>query len=277
MARPNQEQIAAFQRDGVVCLRGVVAPDWVERLRAGVAENMAAPGPMAQDYTDEDHTGRYFGDYCNWRRFEAFRAFAEGSPAAEIAAALTGATHIRLFHEHVFVKEPGTAEATPWHHDQPYYTAEGAQKVSLWLPLDPVAPEVCPRFVPGSHRWEGLFYPRKFRDGADYDYAGDEFRPVPDIDGDKSMTVAWALEPGDALAFHFRTVHDAPANTTQTRRRAIAFRWLGDDVRWRRRPGTPSPPYPDMGLDLEDGAALPDDWFPVMWPQPQSEPLRETG
>ena len=38
----------------------------------------------------------------------------------------------------VLVKEPGTKEKTPWHHDQPYSPIDGADIISFWIPLDPV-------------------------------------------------------------------------------------------------------------------------------------------
>ena len=46
---------------------------------------------------------------------------------------------VRLYHDHVLVKEPGTRTTTPWHQDQPYYNIDGRQNVSMWMPLDPVA------------------------------------------------------------------------------------------------------------------------------------------
>ncbi|TDJ73678.1 MAG: hypothetical protein E2O38_02175 [Proteobacteria bacterium] len=39
---------------------------------------------------------------------------------------------------HVLIKEPGTHAVTPWHHDLPYYSLEGTQVCSMWLPLDPI-------------------------------------------------------------------------------------------------------------------------------------------
>ena len=54
-----------------------------------------------------------------------------------LAATLLGETP-RFFHEHALVKEQDTHEATPWHHDEPYYCVDGDRNVSLWLPLDPV-------------------------------------------------------------------------------------------------------------------------------------------
>ena len=43
-----------------------------------------------------------------------------------------------FYHEHVLVKEPGTAARTPWHHDQSYYPVDGDDLCSLWIPVDPV-------------------------------------------------------------------------------------------------------------------------------------------
>ena len=44
----TQDDIDTYQRDGVVLIRGLFA-DHVETLRAGIAANMAAPGPYASE------------------------------------------------------------------------------------------------------------------------------------------------------------------------------------------------------------------------------------
>ena len=49
-----------------------------------------------------------------------------------------------FYHEHVLVKEPGSATSTPWHHDQSYYPVDGDDVCSLWIPVDPVSEE---RFI----------------------------------------------------------------------------------------------------------------------------------
>ncbi len=263
----------AFQRDGAVALRGLLSADWIARLRAGVEENIAHPGPMASTYTDEGKTGRYFGDYCNWQGNPAYRDAFFDSPIAAAAASLMGSGRTYLFHEHVLVKEPGTQEYTPWHQDQPYYVVQGEQVISMWAPLDPVKKSVCPHFLAGSHLDGTLYRPRLFKDGADYayDYSKGEFAPVPDIDSGENggkRVISWDLEPGDVIAFHFRTLHNAPANEQASRRRAISFRMFGEDARYAERPGRPSPPYPEMGLSLKTGDTLPNDWFPEIWARP---------
>ena len=49
---PTQAEIEAYRTDGVVCLRDVIDQDWIERLREGVAADMAAPGPHVEIYTE---------------------------------------------------------------------------------------------------------------------------------------------------------------------------------------------------------------------------------
>ncbi len=260
----SDRELQAFRRDGAVALRGVFA-EWLEVLRAGVGRNMAEPGPYTKEYSADDSTGYFFGDYCNWQRIPEFRSFLLESPAAAIAGALMGSKTARLFHEHVLVKEPGTEEATPWHHDLPYYCVEGTMSCSLWIPLDAVAREICPEFVAGSHRWGKRFMPRKFI-GIDYDRPGEALEPVPDIDGHREdyRILSWALEPGDAIAFTYLTLHGAPPNLSTNRRRGFVARWLGEDMVFALRSGEVSPPFPELVGVLEDGDPLPDDLFPVV-------------
>lgn len=260
---PSTDEIARFAEDGAIVLRGAFT-DWVEPLRQGVAELMADPSPRERSYTPTDGTARFFQDLVNWQRIGAFRAFVFDSPAGKTAAKLMCSQTARFFHDHVLVKEPGTSIVTPWHQDQPYYCTDGQQSVSFWVPLDPVAEEVSLECVAGSHLWGVDHKPKRF-DGTDL-YEDDRSTPMPDIDGDRAAyrILRWALEPGDAVAFHFRTVHGAPANTNAgTRRRAFSARWVGDDAVFVDRKGKGSPPFPHLTLNTGDPLDGPD--FPVAY------------
>ena len=66
----------------------------------------------------------------------------------------------RFYHDHVLVKEGGTAQRTPWHQDQPYYNVDG-HGVSAWIAVDPVPAGGSLQLVAGTHRGPWLM-PRTF-------------------------------------------------------------------------------------------------------------------
>ena len=168
MIKISPEQIRTFAHDGAVCLRGLFKKEWLEQLSLGLEKNLTDPGPDGTIYTPEGQPGRFYDDYCNWQRIDEYREFITHSPAAEIAGRLMQSHSARIYHEHVLVKEPGTREVTPWHHDQPYYGVDGDQLCSIWLPLDPVPQGACPEFVAESHPSGKLYNPRLFIDHCNY-------------------------------------------------------------------------------------------------------------
>jgi ectoine hydroxylase-related dioxygenase (phytanoyl-CoA dioxygenase family) len=224
---------------------------------------MAAPSALERTYRPGDGSAPFFQDFCNWRRIPEFRAFVFESPAARIAARLMGSRTARFFHDHVLVKEPGSSVPTPWHQDQPYYCVDGAQTVSFWTPLDTVPRDIVMECIAGSHRWGKRFRPRRF-DGTPL-YAQDDFEELPDIEAHRGeyRILGWDMEPGDAIAFSFRTVHGAPANVSSRRRRVFSSRWAGDDAAFADRGGKTSPPFPDLKLRHGDPLDVPE--FPVVY------------
>ncbi len=259
----DQKTISEFRDNGVAVLRGVFS-DWVEVLRDGIAANMQDPDPNARIYKGEDGGGRFFVDYCNWDRIPEYRQFIFDSPAAEIGAALMDSQSVQLFHEHVLVKEAATGVPTPWHQDAPYYCVDGPKTLSLWIPLDEVPRETTLEFLAGSHKWGKSFRPQRF-DGTPLN-ADDGLEELPDINGNRNDydIVGWAVSPGDAIAFDYRVVHGAPANTSAVRqRRAFSLRLLGDGIRFARRAGiVTSPPFKQV--TLQDGDALAGKDFPML-------------
>jgi len=260
----SDEQVETFDRDGVVLLPGLLAGQ-VNELAGAVAENMAAPSRFERTYRPADGTAPFFQDFCNWQRIPGYRDAVLNSSMAEAAARLMRSATVRFFHDHVLVKEPGNSMPTPWHQDQPYYLVEGQKSVSFWVPLDPVPSEIALEYVAGSHKWGKDFRPERF-DGTSL-YAGDESERVPDMATRKSEFEirSWPMQPGDVIAFDFRTLHGAPANTTSNRRRAISFRWVGDGATFVKRNGRTSPPFPD--LEFEHGAPFGGPEFPQVWPR----------
>lgn len=254
----TQDHIDAYQRDGAVLVKGLFK-DQVDQLREGVAQNMDTPGPYAAENLKEGEGGRFFDDYCNWQRIPAFETAIKASPAADVAADLMQSQSVQLFHDHVLVKEPGTSKPTPWHQDGPYYFVEGRQTVSFWSPLDPVK-DASLRCVAGSHKWPKPVLPTRWLAETSFYLNEDDYMPVPDPDAEGMTTLEWDMEPGDAVAFNFMTLHGARGNETANRRRAFSLRLVGDDARYVERPGPTSPPFP--GHNMTQGQKLRTDWFP---------------
>ena len=257
----SDSDIETFQRDGVVLIKGLFN-DYIDLIRSGIDRNMREPGEYAAENLQSGESGRFFDDYCNWTRIPEFATVIKESPAAAVAAQLTGSNAIQIFHDHVLVKEPGTSKATPWHQDSPYYFIDGDQTVSFWSPMDPVDNATL-RCVAGSHRWEKPVLPTRWLAEDNFYPSSDDYMPVPDPEAEGMAVREWSMQPGDAVAFHYSILHGARGNNTDQRRRAFSLRFIGDDARFAARPGRTSPPFPEHGMQAGD--RLREDWFPVVY------------
>jgi ectoine hydroxylase-related dioxygenase (phytanoyl-CoA dioxygenase family) len=228
-----------FERDGAVCVRQAFTPDQVAWAREAIDANLADLSPRAKRASATDD-GAFIEDFCNWTRLPAMERFIRESPGAAIAAELTGSTAIRLYHDHMLVKEPGTRQRTPWHQDQPYYNVEGSQNASMWFPVDPVDRSATLEFIAGTHR--GPWYmPRTFLD----------------------TQAKWF--PGDAVFFNMLTVHGSGGVSGPNRRRVLSVRYLGDDMVHAPRRWTTSPPFDGLEAQLPAGGPMDHPLFPELW------------
>jgi len=265
MRAVTQSEIDSYQRDGVVCLRGLFEPCWIDTMRSAFDLVKRQRGPFAQCYEDADQAGEFFFDIDIWTRLASFRTFVFDSPAAEIAAQLMRSSRINLFYDQVFIKEPGTVAATPWHQDQPYWQVDGAQVCTLWLPLDPVPRTLGVEFVRGSHLDKTMYSPVSFDESNEpYDTS---MPSVPDVAGHPADydIVGWDVEPGDCLVFQAMILHGAKGGTQVGRRRALATRWCGDDARYVERANKTNIPTSDPGL--KPGDEMNCGMFPQVFPR----------
>lgn len=234
----------AFARDGAIVLRELVPDVLMARIEEAVEANLDAPGPLAMVASATGDPGRFVEDFCNWERFDAYLDVARH--VAPSIGRLMGSREVRLYHDHLLVKEAGTRQRTPWHQDQPYYDVEGRHVVSLWIPLDPVLRDSTLEAVAGSHLGPWLM-PRSFMDDQARWFPDGALAEVPDIDSarvlpDGPTILGWVLEPGDAVLFHALALHSAAG--TAGRRRVLSLRFLGDDARRVERRWRTSPPIP---------------------------------
>ncbi len=252
-----------WERDGAVCVRHAFSPEMIALATRAIEANLADLSPRAKRASAADD-GAFIEDFCNWDRIPAMERFIRESPAAAIAAGLTGSKQVRLYHDHMLTKEPGTRQATPWHQDQPYYNVSGTQNASMWFPVDPVDRSSTLEFIAGSHK--GPWYmPRTFLDDQAKWFPEGSLAELPDFaaDPDRFPVIGWELEPGDAVFFNMVIVHGSGGVSGANRRRVLSVRFLGDDMVHAPRSWTTSPPFPDLGL--EPGAEMDHPLFPILW------------
>jgi ectoine hydroxylase-related dioxygenase (phytanoyl-CoA dioxygenase family) len=228
------ETIETYRRDGVVLVRSVLSPAEVETARVAIEHVLAAPGPFAQVASRPDDRGSFTEDFRRWHDVAGIEQLARSSAAARIAAQLMGSAQVRLYHDHVLVKEGGTEQRTPWHQDQPYYNVDG-QGISAWIPVDHVPEGGCLELVAGTHRGPWLM-PRTFLTGQAKWFPDGTLGELPDIEADRGayQLRRYDMRPGDAIFFDFLTVHGAPGFPFDGRRRVLSLRYLSEQARRAR-------------------------------------------
>lgn len=257
--------IEAYRRDGAVVLRGILDASEVATLQRGIDANLAAPSPRAIVASRPDDPGRFVEDFCNWPHNADYRRTAFETPLAHAAQRLMGSSTVRLYHDHMLTKEPGTRAPTPWHQDQPYYNVEGFQNTSFWIPVDPVRRHSTLEFLAGSHRGPWLM-PRTFMTNEARWFPEGSLAELPDIEADRSAfpIIGWALEPSDLVAFHMLTLHASAGVDGDRRRRVFSLRFLGDDMRHAPRRWKTSPDFPGLAGELPAGAPMNHPLFPLL-------------
>ena len=261
----TQEDIAAYNEEGVVPLRGLFSPDQLEELAAAIEDDIREPGPFYHGYESEE--GKFHGNMRLWETHPVFRHFCLESEMPAIAQKFFASQKINLLYDQLFVKEAAMGQRTRWHNDQPYWPVKGWQVLSLWIALDKTTAENGRlEFIRGSHRWDRWFQPETFgkTEAINQYERNPDFEDIPDIEADRNGydIISWDLEPGDVYLFHAMTVHGAGGNALQSRRRrGYTVRYTGDDVVYDYRPGLSQPL---VCGELVSGKPLDSDRYPVL-------------
>ncbi len=258
------DELEGFERDGVVCARGLLDAATIDHLRDALEDAIEKLSVLGKEALNQENQG-FHGDIFVWKLHDAFRDLALFSSLPALAQQVLGTETVNFFYEQFFVKRAGSPVETPWHQDIPFWPVTGSQIASFWITLDPVTRESSGlEFVRGSHRWDERY--KAVTPGYD-PYMMDTDLPIaPDFAEHRSEhdVVGWDMEPGDVLLFGPVVAHGSAGNASnQTDRRALAFRYCGGDVRYAPRHAT-MPLLWDHGL--EPGDRLTGNLFPQVWP-----------
>jgi ectoine hydroxylase-related dioxygenase (phytanoyl-CoA dioxygenase family) len=146
----TDEEIAAFDRDGVVLARGVIPDDWVEHTARAIDDAAQNPTPFGVRLSGKG----LHSDLFMWKYSKLFHDFVFHSPAAWLAQQVMRSTRVNFHVDHMFKKDVGCPVPTVWHRDEPAWPVRGSQAVNVWIPCDKVGPENSAlQFIAGSHTW----------------------------------------------------------------------------------------------------------------------------
>jgi len=221
----SAEQIASYQRDGHIVLRGVASAREVAAYRPYILEAVKRLNMEQRPLAARDTYGKAFLQIMNlWEKDEAVRRFVLARRFARIAAELMGVAGVRLYHDQALFKEAGGG-LTPWHQDQHYWPLETDHTITMWMPLVAVTPEMgTMTFASGSQR-QG--------------YLGD----LPISDQSEEVLRRYVEERGFTLVNHGRmtagdatfhagwTLHSAPGNSSAVTREVMTIIYFADGAR----------------------------------------------
>ncbi len=263
----TEEELLAYDEDGVVHARGLFPAAWIERMAKAVDRVVASPTFMGNVVSMKDRG--FSGDLFLWKTDDDFRDWVYDSPAAHVAQQVLRSSSVRHFYDQLFVKPAGCHVPTPWHHDVTFWPVDVASRglCSIWITFDPVDRASSGlEFVKGSHHW-----PQRFKAVTpDHDpYMRDsDFEDAPDIDAHRADYDLFCpdMEPGDCLIFGPHVVHGSSSNhSSDAPRRAFSTRWASGDVPFESRWAT-MPLLWEHGL--ADGEPLSGSLFPQLLPAP---------
>lgn len=224
------DEIEQYQQDGVIMAKGLLSTEWLARIETAVIRAMASPSPIAEVFSEPD--AGFHMDAALFMSDKDIQDVVRYSSMAKLAQTLMNSHQIHFFYDQMFCKQPGNQTPTPWHHDLTFWPVLGDQICSMWIPLDHVTRESSGlEFVKGSHRWENEY--KAISPMYNKQLVNPEHEDVPDIENNREAydLIGWEMDPGDMLIFHPRTLHGSSGNYhLSQQRRAISFRWLGDDV-----------------------------------------------
>jgi ectoine hydroxylase-related dioxygenase (phytanoyl-CoA dioxygenase family) len=276
----SDAEVAAYQRDGAILLRGVLGGEWVQNLADAIEDLRDNPGPLSSRFTNTDGQGETFTDQFASVRSRALSQLIENSSLCEVAARLMKSAYAGFVLDQVFYKRAGVNIATPFHQDTPYFQVTGQDLARTWVCCDSSPPDVTVAVVRGSHRWNVLYSTNSLaisdlsevKLDNNFEYLGNhpnESLPwLPDVakHRDSFDILTWQVEPGDVLVFDGNVLHGTFGAADAGPRRALAVMWGGDNTRYMHRPDMAIPDLASLrGQSIASGELIrqrPDIFYP---------------
>lgn len=260
---PDQSAVAAYKRDGVVCLTRAFDQTWLQLIEQGISQALSGASTNLDIVKHKQDEGNFSFSSAAWRQVKPFEKFIFQSHIADLAWPFLESKSVTLFYDFLLVKQAHSDSAnTPWHQDHAYYPLNGRKVINCWVALDPIPLETALRFAAGSHLPGIVYRATNFENpGKNYKHLREERPPVPDIDNDPATEILTiTMQPGDMLIWNSHTFHSAPGNWLDQRRAAFSINLVGDDVTYEDVPALDT--YRNSAL--KTGDAITSEKFPLL-------------
>jgi ectoine hydroxylase-related dioxygenase (phytanoyl-CoA dioxygenase family) len=229
----SEEQIQKYRDDGFIVLENFLSPEeldhWRKSVTSAVEERAGIKIPGKDIKTgeadgineDSDYFAKVFDQLLNlWQTNEAVKELMINERIGKMAAQLSGADGIRIWHDQALIKRPW-ANPTAWHLDTPFWSFSDRRAISIWIALDDATLENgCLFFIPGSHKVTNF---DKITIGRNMDGIFDIYPQLRN-----SRTAAAPMKAGSCSFHNGLTVHGANANMTNGFRRAMTCAYMPD-------------------------------------------------
>jgi phytanoyl-CoA hydroxylase len=229
----SADQVARFDADGYLLLRGMVPAADCERMLAVTHDHLQRAVPPIEYEAEVGYEGapasldapggRTARRLRNaWQRDPGFHDWAANPDlVAGLRQLLKEDVVLTLAHHNcVMTKHPDFGTATGWHRDIRYWSYTRPDLISVWLALGhEEADNGALKFIPGSHRIP--LAPGQM-DALDF------LRPeVPENQALFAKGVAPVLERGDVVLFHSKLFHAAGRNESGEMKASVVFAYRG--------------------------------------------------
>ena len=240
----GDDLIQAYQTQGFVRVPGILSKEEAAEYY-GIALSI-------MEREQDPMGGRVFTQIVNvWQSDDQIRSLTLHPNVAGVAERLAGVP-LRLWHDHLLIKQPHNQAPTEFHQDQPYWPhANSANSLSAWIALCDVPVERgCMTFIPESHHRTDL-EAQDLRDSEDLLNKAPDFRWQP--------RVTLPLRAGDCTFHHSRCAHMAGPNLTDDPRVAHVIIYMDATTTYIAKPHIVTDP-----LNLTEGAILDGVYFPKL-------------
>ena len=238
----SAETIRAYRQQGFVHIPGIISRQEAEDFRAAALD--------VSRRMKSHHSGPVFTQLVNaWREDEKIKQLTLHPNVAALAECLAGMP-LRLWHDHILIKQLHNNAPTEFHQDLPFWPHSNSQHtLSAWIALVDVPVERgCMTFIPGSQHIRDL-EAQNLRD------AHDLFDKAPDLAWEPRITLP--LHAGDCTFHHGLCAHMATPNTTDEPRVAHVIIFMDANTTYRTIEHVVTDP-----LQLRAGQPLDGELFP---------------